>query len=119
MRSADAFVVLFEYGPESVGKPMFAAQGVAVHCAIMDNFRCAADPATPPLAIKFRANAVAMNRMFCTNLRELTLMTTKPFLHVFNVDPDEIANPHLAELGPAQSGPGGDQKHVGQPLVPS
>jgi ribosome-binding ATPase len=25
-------------------------------------------------------------------LRELTLMTTKPFLYVFNVDPDEIAN---------------------------
>jgi ribosome-binding ATPase len=25
-------------------------------------------------------------------LRELTLMTTKPFIYVFNVDPDEIAN---------------------------
>ena len=28
MRSGDAFVTLFEYGPESVGQPMFAAQGV-------------------------------------------------------------------------------------------
>jgi hypothetical protein len=28
MRSGDAFVSLFEYGPESVGQPMFAAQGV-------------------------------------------------------------------------------------------
>jgi len=28
MRSGDAFVTLFEYGPESVGQPMFAAEGV-------------------------------------------------------------------------------------------
>lgn len=28
MRSTDAFVVLFEYGPESLGTPLFAAQGV-------------------------------------------------------------------------------------------
>src|SRR5262249_14154597 len=28
MRSADVFVVLFEYGPESVGTPLFAAQGI-------------------------------------------------------------------------------------------
>jgi hypothetical protein len=28
MRSADVFVVLFEYGPDALGKPLFAAQGV-------------------------------------------------------------------------------------------
>ena len=28
MRSGDAFVTLFEYGPESLGTPLFAAQGV-------------------------------------------------------------------------------------------
>jgi len=28
MRSGDAFVSLFEYGPESVGRPLFATQGV-------------------------------------------------------------------------------------------
>jgi hypothetical protein len=28
MRSGDVFVSLFEYGPESVGQPLFAAQGV-------------------------------------------------------------------------------------------
>jgi len=28
MRAADVFVVLFEYGPESVGKPLFAARGI-------------------------------------------------------------------------------------------
>ncbi len=28
MRSRDVFVVLFEYGPESLGKPLFAAAGV-------------------------------------------------------------------------------------------
>jgi hypothetical protein len=28
MRSPDVFVVLFEYGPESLGRPLFAARGV-------------------------------------------------------------------------------------------
>jgi hypothetical protein len=28
MRSSDVFVTLFEYGPESVGQPLFAARGV-------------------------------------------------------------------------------------------
>jgi hypothetical protein len=28
MRSGDIFLTLFEYGPESVGKPLFAASGV-------------------------------------------------------------------------------------------
>jgi hypothetical protein len=28
MRSTDVFMVLFEYGPESLGQPMFAAQGI-------------------------------------------------------------------------------------------
>ena len=28
MRSADVFVVLFEYGPESAGRPLFAEHGV-------------------------------------------------------------------------------------------
>jgi len=28
MRAGDVFIALFEYGPESVGKPLFAAQGV-------------------------------------------------------------------------------------------
>jgi hypothetical protein len=28
MRSPDVFVVLFEYGPESAGKPLFATNGV-------------------------------------------------------------------------------------------
>jgi hypothetical protein len=58
---------------------MLAAQGVAAHCAIMDSFRCATDPdTTPQLTIKFRANAVSMNRMFCTNLRELAHLQSRP-----------------------------------------
>jgi len=28
MRSPDVFVVLFEYGPDSLGRPLFAAQGI-------------------------------------------------------------------------------------------
>ena len=58
---------------------MLAAQGVAAHCAIMDSFRNAADPATPPLlAIKFRASAVSMNRMLCTNLGQLERLQSRP-----------------------------------------
>src|SRR5579859_6674466 len=79
VRTAAGLTMLEAFHPRDQLETMFAAQGVAVHCAIMDNFRCAADPATPPLlAIKFRANAVAMNRMFCTNLRELTLLQSRP-----------------------------------------
>ena len=33
--------------------------------------------------------------------------------------PDEVADPHLAQLGPPQPGPRRDQQHVGQPLVAS
>jgi hypothetical protein len=32
-----------------------------------------------------------------TPLRELTLMTTKPFLYVFNVDPDELENTEFTD----------------------
>lgn len=60
---------------------MLAAQGVAAHCAIMDDFRCAADPNLPPqLVLKFRANAASMSRMFCMNLRELRHLQSSPLL---------------------------------------
>jgi hypothetical protein len=35
MRSADVFVVLFEYGPDAVGTPLFAAQGIPLVTADM------------------------------------------------------------------------------------
>ena len=37
------------------------------------------------------------SRLDRTALRELHLMTAKPFLYVFNVDPDEIANPEFTD----------------------
>jgi hypothetical protein len=40
MRPGDVFVTLFEYGPESVGTPLFATQGVPrVHAALFTNRR--------------------------------------------------------------------------------
>jgi hypothetical protein len=79
VRTAAGLTMLEAFHPRDQLETMLAAQGVAVHCAIMDNFRCAACSDTPPLlAIKFRANAVAMNRMFCTNLRELTHLQSRP-----------------------------------------
>jgi hypothetical protein len=79
VRTAAGLTMLEAFHPIDQLECMLAAQGVAAHCAIMDNFRCAAAPDTPPLvAIKFRANAVSLNRMFCTNLRELLLLQAKP-----------------------------------------
>src|SRR4029078_13001922 len=40
MRSPDVFVTLFEYGPESLGTPLFAAHGVPrVDAAMFDSKR--------------------------------------------------------------------------------
>jgi hypothetical protein len=82
---------------------MLAAQGVAAHCAILDSLRCAADPNTPPLvAIKYRASAVALNRMFCTNLRELVQLQSRPL-------PPRPGQPPAA---PTPEGDGGDPPPV-------
>ena len=79
VRTAAGLTMLEAFRPSDQLQTMLAAQGVAAHCAIMDNFRCAADSDTPPLlAIKLRANAASMNRMFCTNLRELTHLQSRP-----------------------------------------
>src|SRR5579872_728343 len=60
VRTAAGLTMLEAFHPRDQLECMLAAQGVAAHCAIMDSFRCAADPNTPPLlAIKLRAGAVA------------------------------------------------------------
>src|SRR3984957_4806138 len=62
IRTAAGLTMLEAFHPRDQLETMLAAQGVAAHCAIMDNFRCAADPNMAPLlALKFRANAALMN----------------------------------------------------------
>jgi hypothetical protein len=79
IRTAAGLTMLEAFRPRDQLETMLAAQGVAAHCAMMDSFRCAADSNTPPqLAIKFRTNAVSMNRMFCLNLRELAHLQSRP-----------------------------------------
>ena len=46
--------------------------------------------------LELRADAVR-RRVDPEPLRELTLLTTKPFLYVFNVDADELANTELLD----------------------
>jgi len=58
---------------------MLAAQGVATHCAIMECLRHAMLPDTPvAVAIKQRANAVQLNRMFSSITHDLERRQTKP-----------------------------------------
>ena len=98
VRTASGLTMLEAFHPRDQLECMLAAQGVAAHCAIMDNFRCAADPATPPLlAIKFRANSVSMSRMFCLNLRELAHLQSRPL-------PPRPGRPP-ASLPPSDDGP--------------
>ena len=79
VRTAAGLTMLEAFHPRDQLETMLAAQGVAAHCAIMDDFRCAADPNMPPLlALKFRANAASMSRMFCLNLRELAHLQSRP-----------------------------------------
>src|SRR3984957_19146655 len=99
VRTAAGLTMLEAFRPRDQLETMLAAQGVAAHCAIMDSFRCAANPNTPPLlAIKIRANAVSMNRMFCTNLRELAHLQSHPL-------PPRPAQPPIS---PTPTGDGGD-----------
>jgi len=59
VRTAAGLTMLEAFHPRDQLETMLAAQGVAAHCAIMDNFRGAAHPDTPPLlALKYRANSV-------------------------------------------------------------
>jgi hypothetical protein len=79
VRTAAGLTMLEAFRPRDQLETMLAAQGVAAHCAIMDNFRYATNPdMSPQLAIKFRTNAVSMNRMFCLNLRELAHLQSRP-----------------------------------------
>jgi hypothetical protein len=79
VRTAAGLTMLEAFHPRDQLETMLAAQGVAAHCAIMDDFRCAADPDMPPqLVLKFRANAASMSRMFCMNLRELMHLQSRP-----------------------------------------
>jgi hypothetical protein len=79
IRTAAGLTMLEAFHPRDQLQTMLAAQCVAVHCAIMDSLRCAAHPKlAPQLAIKFRANVVSMNRMFCLNLRELAHLQSRP-----------------------------------------
>src|SRR5579859_5394128 len=72
LRTAAGLTMLEAFRPRDQLETMVAAQGVAAHCAIMDTFRCAADRKTPLLlAVKLRASAVSMNRMFSNNLHQL------------------------------------------------
>jgi hypothetical protein len=64
MRSGDAFVSLFEYGPESVGQPLFAAQGVP---------RLTADHFSPRRLQRSLPGQVGCQLFFTANVRPFCL----------------------------------------------
>jgi hypothetical protein len=113
IRTAAGLTMLEAFRPRDQLETMLATQGVAVHCAIMDTFRCAADPGMSPLlAIKLRANAVSMNRMFCTNLHELVHLQSRP----------QPPRPGQPPTSPTPTGDAGDPPEaapVARPTMPS
>ena len=63
MRSGDVFVTLFEYGPESLGTPMFAATGLPT--LTVDQFGPRRLQRTLPGQIVCQLFFTAVNRPFC------------------------------------------------------
>ncbi|MGA3000957.1 MAG: hypothetical protein ABSE20_04465 [Acetobacteraceae bacterium] len=109
IRTAAGLTMLESLRPRDQLETMLAAQGVAAHCAIMDSFRCAANPDTPPLlAIKFRASAVSTNRMFCNNLHELERLQSRPL-------PPRAGQPPRS---PTPTGDGGDPPEASSTAKP-
>jgi hypothetical protein len=79
VRCASGLTMLEAFHPRDQYECMLAAQGVATHCAIMENFRFAIHPDTPPLlAIKYRANSVQLSRMFSLISRDLEHRQARP-----------------------------------------
>ena len=72
VRVAAALTMLEAFRPRDHLECMLAAQGVACHMAIMECFQRAILPGTPePVAIKLRANATQLGRMFAALMHEL------------------------------------------------
>jgi hypothetical protein len=117
MSTAAGLTMLEAFHPRDHLETMLAAQGVAAHCAMMDNFRCAAAADTPPLlAIKFRANTVQLSRMFCLNLRELARLQSSPLPPRPGRPPASPAPADDAPL-PGDPPPGSEAAPVKRPRV--
>lgn len=104
VRCAAGLTMLEAFHPRDQRECMLAAQGVAAHCAILDSFRRARHPDTPAaLVIKFRASAVALNRMFSLITRDLDQLQARPL-------PPRPSGPPAAPPppgdDPAPNGPG-------------
>jgi hypothetical protein len=99
VRTAAGLTMLEAFHPRDQLETMLASQGVAAHCAVMDSFRDAGNPDMPPLlAIKFRASAVSLGRMFCNYVHELTNLQSRPL----------PPRPGQPPISPTRAGNGGE-----------
>lgn len=79
VRVASGLTMLEAFHPRDHLECMIAAQGVAMHAAIMDDLARAMDPdIKPELAVKFRANSVQLARAFWLNVQGLERRQAKP-----------------------------------------
>jgi hypothetical protein len=79
IRVAAGLTMLEAFHPRDHLECMLAAQGVAFHCAIMENLRRAMLANQPELvAIKLRSNASQMGRTFSTILHDMERRQAKP-----------------------------------------
>src|ERR1700722_12807741 len=81
IRAAAALTMLEGFHPRDHLECTMAAQGVALHCAVMDGLARAMRPGqSDAMAIKWRASAASMSRSFLAISRELDRRQSKPLL---------------------------------------
>jgi hypothetical protein len=79
IRVSAGLTMLEAFHPRDHLECMLAAQGVGLHCSIMDTLRRAMLSNQPELvAIKLRSNAAQMSRAFSNTLRDMERRQTKP-----------------------------------------
>jgi hypothetical protein len=94
IRASAALTMLEAFHPRDQLECMLAAQGVAAHSAAMECLRRAMLPDTPEaIAIKLRANAVQLNRMFSNLVRDMERLQSKPLTPRPNQPPSVSGDP--------------------------
>jgi hypothetical protein len=79
IRVSAGLTMLEAFHPRDHLECMLAAQGVGLHCSIMDTLRRAMLSSQPePVAIKLRSNAAQMSRAFSNTLRDMERRQAKP-----------------------------------------
>ena len=99
-----AMLVVAALGPRDPVEAVIAGRYVAAHHAMMEAFRCAAQPDLPPaLVLRFQGKAIGLARMTTVALRELERRQEGPPMRVVPLPPVPESRPQPAPA--AQTAP--------------